>query len=280
MYSFTGSTAVILHKNTSFVGVGLRSFKKLLVFLIVAGCSTANALHYGLDLGARTYVRGASARLYAAHDSLLWGQKNSEQDWKFGLYRLQAGAATHGQLDAAFSIYPISFLELNYQKKWAQRYAAPSHLSCIGVQCYGSIERDAVQVKLALAYEKLLSLISYSRQWVKAKNTNESVFDDLENILILQNSDAAEIKSVFLGLKIDSEDDLVLGLVARSFEYEASKIKNELFGLAVTRNLKWQEKTFKLFGLLGTYRSDYSTEALSVAVGAQYSWGDAPLALF
>ena len=208
------------------------------------------------------------------------GAKNNEQDWKFGLYRLQAGVATHGQLDASISLYPISFFEINYQKKWTQRYSAPSNFTCISVQCYGPIERDIVQARLALAYEKLVSIFSYSRQWTKAQNTNESVFDDLENILMLQTSDTAETKSIFLGMKINSEDNLVVGLVGRSFEYEASKIKNELLGLAATQNIKWQERTIKLFGLAGSYKSDYSNQGLSIALGAQYTWGDAPLALF
>lgn len=258
----------------------MKVIKVLLVLFLLVGVNAAYAVHYGAELGARSYVRGASARLHVADDTLLWGQKSSEQDWKFGLYRLQAGVATHGQLDASISLYPISFFEINYQKKWTQRYSAPTNFDCIAIQCYGAIERDIVQARMALAYEKLVGVISYSRQWTKVRNTNESVYDELENILMLQSSDAAEIKSVFLGAKVAAENNLVVGLAARSFEYETSKIRNELVGVAVTRDLNWQERKFKILGLLGVYRSDYSKEGLSVALAAQYAWGDAPLALF
>lgn len=258
----------------------VKTIKSLLVLLVMTGASTSQAVHYGLELGARSYVRGASVRLHVAHDTLFWGQKSNEQDWKFGLYRLQAGVATHGQLDTAVSLYPISFLEINYQKKWTQRYSAPANFDCIAIQCYGPIERDVVQAKLALAYENILGFLSYSRQWVKVQNTNEPVFDELENILMTQSSDAAEIKSGFLGAKVSAESNLVLGAVARSFESETSKIKNELIGLAVIRDLVWQEKTFRISGLFGVYRSDYSKEGLSMALAAQYTWGEAPLALF
>jgi hypothetical protein len=258
----------------------MKAIKSLLILLVLLGAHFAHAVHYGLELGARSYVRGASARLHVAEDGLIWGQKNSEQDWRFGLYKLQAGASTHGQLDASISLYPISFFEINYQKKWTQRYSAPSNFECVGIQCYGAIERDIVQAKLALAYKQLLGVLSYSRQWTKARNTNESIFDELENILMLQNTDSAEIKSIFLGLKVNTENNLVMGLAARNFEYELSKIRNELVGVAVSRDLKWQEKTFKVLGLVGLYRSDYSREGLSVALAAQYTWGEAPLALF
>lgn len=251
-----------------------------LVLILLFRADAAHAINYGIELGARSYVRGASARFQVAHDSLFWGKKTDPKDWKFGLLQAQAGVATHGQLDAAISLFPISFLEINYQKKWTQRFSAPSNFDCIAIQCYGPIERDVAQMRIALAYEKLVSILSYSRQWTKVRNTNESVFDDLENILMLQNSDAAEIKSAFLGLNMMNEDNLVLGLAARSFEYEASKVKNELVGLAVTRDLKWEDKKFKIFGLIGLYKSDYSKEGLSLALAAQYTWGDAPLALF
>jgi hypothetical protein len=142
----------------------MKAIKHLLVLFILIGVNYAHAVHYGLELGARSYVRGASAKLHVAHDLLLWGEKNSPQDWKFGLFRAQAGVATHGQLDAAVSLYPISFLEINYQKKWIQRYSAPANFDCIGIQCYGPIERDVVQARMALAYENLLGIFSYSRQ--------------------------------------------------------------------------------------------------------------------
>lgn len=258
----------------------MKTIKGLLVLLVLLETSTSQAVHYGLELGARSYVRGASARFNVAHETLLWGQKTGEQDWKFGLYRVQAGAATHGQLDAAISLYLVSFLEINYQKKWTQRYSAPTNFDCLAIQCYGPISRDIVQSRMALAYEKLVGVFSYSRQWTKVQSTNEPAYDELENVLMLQTADAAEIKSGFLGVKVAAENNLVIGLAARSFEYEASKIRNELIGAAVTRDLNWHERKFKVFGLLGVYRSDYSKEGLTVALSAQYAWGDAPLALF
>ena len=68
----------------------------LVALFLLIGAGAAHAVSYGIELGARSYVRGASARFQVAQDSLLWGKKADPQDWKFGLLQAQVGVATHG----------------------------------------------------------------------------------------------------------------------------------------------------------------------------------------
>lgn len=248
--------------------------------LLAAFASAYGETYYGLELGARNYVRGASAKLYINHESKIWGRKKFSDDWQYGLVQLHGGISAHGELESSLSVYPISFLQIKYQKKWTQRYSDPAHFSCSGIQCYGPINRDAVHVRLGLGYDVLVGALSYTRQWTKTRNTNEPVYDELENILLTQNTDAAVVKSILLAARADLQRNLLIGAVNRTFEYEASQSKNELFGILVGRDLLVQKKLIKVFGLLGSYKSGISDPGLSITVGAQYQWGDSPLALF
>jgi hypothetical protein len=76
----------------------------------------SGATELGLSVAGRTYVRGLSVEATIKEDILIWGEKTrSVEDWKYGFVQGQVGLATHGQFLAGFSLFPISFIELNYK---------------------------------------------------------------------------------------------------------------------------------------------------------------------
>ena len=242
--------------------------------------SSAFGLSYGVHLAGRSYVRGMSAEVSAAHESILWGKPQGSGDIYFGLVQFKAAAASHGLLKASASVFPISFLEIRGEQSRTYRYSSPATMSCGDIQCYGPIDRRAIAVRLALGLQNLVGFLSHSAQIVETSDSGEASFDELENLTKVSGQDEGEARAAFAGMKVNDLNQSVIGLAVREFEYKKAKSTNRLIGLAYHTHVTLYEYNLKISSLVGSYKSDYNPESISVALAVEYNWGDEKLSIF
>lgn len=249
----------------------------IILFLSVG----AQAYELGLGIAGRSYVRGLSAEVSLKEEQLIWGEKTtSSEDWKYGFVQAQAAAATHGQVSAGLSLFPISFIEMNYKQSWTQRYSASSVFGCGTNQCFGSVVRKIYTGRMALAYKAVIVFYSTSSSFLAETNGAEPIVDELENLLINPAGDIGVTRTLLLGMRGGEQAQYTWGLLYRDFEYQHSRVKNEMFSLVFRKKTSEAESVKgQWFVTAGTYRSTFSNEGLSLGLGRSWQWGES-LSLF
>ncbi len=228
----------------------------------------------------RTYPTGFSVTATAKDEFLIWDQRD-QQFWQFGLVKPQISVATHGQLEAGVSLYPISFVELFSSVAWTNRYYDTKPFDCDLYQCQGTVQRQKLGARMALQFDSAVGAIllvpTYQQTHLEGEN-KKTIVDEEEVLLAHSDWDVLTSQSLFAGLKWEHQ---TTGLYYKQSQFQRSASRNQseyLIHQFKYLNPKL-ERPFDVVIGVGRYYSDYSDASFSAIAALSWRWGDS-LALF
>ncbi len=222
---------------------------------------------------ARSYPSSGSLEAQIKEDWLLWGQADPSNPMGYGFASARFNVATQGMLEAAVSINPVSFVELGYAQNTTYRFIKRKmKFDCDVIECMGELGRQKTFLKIGLAYQEFVFMPSYQLVQTKNKASAIAFYDEIENFVLLPDSDEISITSVVLGYKKDKD---LYGVVYRGAKAKDNEVKNQ----AVYAIYKSQTENFGYTVGAGSYQSDFYDAEFSAI--AQINWviGDS-LSLF
>jgi hypothetical protein len=247
--------------------------KILTLLFLVFGITMreACALQYSLSPSLRSYPMSGSVEVQVKEEFLVWGDPKADEEnksaWKFGFVQPKATVGAHGFIEAQFSLFPISILEIGFSESRTERYYESRIFNCEIYICKGLMSRSRSFARVALGYESWVSLLSVNQSRNSHADTSKPLVDESENIILKAGGETLNSTSVFLGYKILS--DTQIGLAFRELKAQGTGAKNEAQYM-IFRVSKLQES---LTLGVGRYSSDYSVAGLSAVASYSWSWG-------
>lgn len=259
--------------------------KELLLFLLffTTFCfsfKSAARIQTELRPSLRTYPTGFSVTATAKDDFLIWDQRD-QQFWQFGLIKPQISVATHGQIEAGVSLYPISFFELFSSVAWTNRYYDTKPFDCDAYQCQGTVQRKKMGARLALQFStelgEILVVPTYQQTQLEGDN-KKTIVDEEEVLLAHAEWDSLSSQSLFVGFKRERQ---TTGLYYKQSQFQryASRNQSEYLIHQFKYTYPKLDKPFDVVVGVGRYYSDYSAASFSAIAALSWRWGDS-LALF
>lgn len=228
----------------------------------------------------RTYPTGFSVTATAKDEFLIWDRRD-QQFWQFGLVKPQLSVATHGQIEAGVSLYPISFVELFSSVAWTNRYYDTKPFDCDLYQCQGAVQRQKVGARVALQFSSPAGaiLVVPTYQQIHLEGDNKKTIVDEEEVLLAHNDwDNLSSQSLFVGLNWERQ---TTGLYYKQSQFQRYASRNQ--SEYVIHQFKYShakfDRPFDVVLGVGRYYSDYSVASFSAIAALSWRWGDS-LALF
>lgn len=257
-------------------------FSSLFFAITLLGDSFDNyTMHRSLFFGARSYPTSASAEAQIKIESFLWDQRaETQSDWKFGLVQARATVASHGMLDFAVLIYPISILEIGYSNSNTFRFYETKPFDCDLVACQGQLNRSSVFAKLLLGHRFqrvdafVIPTITVTDVQHSGSGSEKLVaVDEVERLPFDENGDQLVIKSVIGGLK---HGDWTYAIFSRSAVYKSSQSANEMNYLILRKEIE----KFRVQGGLGQVASDVQKRDISFVFSVGWNLDEKSASLF
>lgn len=204
----------------------------MLKFLFIFLLPLSTYAHFDLSAGTsfRSYPSlGGEANIQSGYNLLLWGSGPgpSKKNPMYGLLRPAlsvSSSAVINNYDARIEFYPISFLGLVAGKKYIQSdYENFSFFDCEKVRCIGSLDRVYTQIKMALGYGKILTMVNL----IQATNKYDDIDDEGKPVaefrfatLANPEKDKMYRSQYLLGMKHSNKG--ILGVVAEYVSFSES----------------------------------------------------------
>lgn len=222
---------------------------------------------------ARSYPSSGSVEAQIKEDWLLWGQADPGNPMGYGFASARFNVATQGMLEAAVSVNPISFVELGFAQNSTFRFIKRKmKFDCDVVECMGEVSRQKTFLKIGLAYHEFVLMPSVQVVQTKNKASSIAFYDEIENFVLLPDSDEISITSLLLGYKKDKD---LYGAVYRGAKAKDNEVKNQaIYGI-----YKSQTESFGYTVGVGSYQSDFYDAEFSAIAQINWVMGDS-LSLF
>ncbi|MEY4615101.1 MAG: hypothetical protein RJB66_61 [Pseudomonadota bacterium] len=245
----------------------------ILLFFFVASLSV-RAETYQQLLGAfRTFPKSGSIEAHSYYNQKFWDESATGQAWKFGLWRVGAFAAVHGQVGARVDLYPISFVQISYQESLTSRFYETLTLNCEEIHCGGSLRRGTLKASLALAYGAIFFVPSYAQTQLTIDSDKRDFSSEEDNLIAKRTGDELATTQWALGYK--QEKDRFVFLSKQSV-MKFSKDNN------FSQLLIWSHdynSEINYFAGVGFFESNHVKRGSTMVAGFNWTSGD-NLALF
>lgn len=203
----------------------------MIYFLLLLSSLTLWAkfdLNYGLQ--GRT-LPGLGAELYAdsGYGQLLWGKKETPQDFLYGLVRPSVGVSTSGVINSAkaeLELFPISILGFAVGRQYMNSNFEFPFLDCDAVTCKGEYQRNYVETKMVLGYKGWIVLGNYKVDTLLSPDEDVPMAD-WRNVIVGEPGEEVQIdKKLMIGKLFSNK---MLGVLIENTRFEGSGERKESF---------------------------------------------------
>jgi hypothetical protein len=244
----------------------MRSFFFILLFLP----AISQAYFGSVSPSMRVYPDGGTIEAEYGTEWPWWDEKNDKEFWRYGFFQLRMSAAIHGAVETNFSIFPISFVRLNFGVGGVYRFFNSKEFNCTTYLCQGFLTKNRIGLQFALSFGdegEYFLIPSYNMIFVSHPQTTKMIVDETELIVAAAGGDTLDNVSVFIGKKTSKET--VIGLYVKQSQYRQSFSRNEAQYLV--GKLDWRDTSVSF--AVGRYNSDFHVPGLSISAAYEWKWG-------
>ncbi len=226
------------------------------------------AIHYSLNVVARSKPAVVNPTGTVAYDGMLWGESSKENP-KYGYYRIGARAGGNPSLGAFIQVAPIAPLVFEVSRGITNRVLQISTIDCNTVSCKGQIDRTDYIIRAVAAKSSFVFLANANWREIRTANVSQFVGLEAEFFTVTPGFHRYFETSFTLGYKL-SENDLV-GVIFNNGEISEGNRKSSSIH-AVYRS-KWDEYNWALGA--GNYKSDMpNQDGLSLIFSLTRNFGE------
>ena len=185
------------------------NLKALLVvplFLIV-NIGFAQKFDLSAGLQGRTYPSvGAMTFADGGYGHLLWGRKNSFEDWQYGFIRIGAKAGTSAvvnQLELSVDVHPVSILGIGFGKMWDSSDLEFNFFNCTESNCRNNYERDFGRVKALVGYKDFIWVNQLRFEEIKPSREDKPFTEYAQVMLGEAQGDRQQILQSLFAYRLD-----------------------------------------------------------------------------
>ncbi len=208
-------------------------------------------LNYGVQ-GRSLPSFGAELYADGGYGQLLWGKKENNKDFLFGLIRPALGASTSAVINSAkaeLEIYPISILGFVAGRQIIHSNFDFPFFNCEEVTCRGTYERNYIESKMVLGFKGWVALGNYKIDTLKSPS-EETPMADWRNVIIGEPGTEVQLEKKLLVGKFFG--DQMAGIFIENVQFMGSRERKESF--AGIYQIK-KDQTFYMFGA-GAFHTD------------------------